>query len=397
MTCPHKPLNDVSDLVSMPLIGERIMNRELSRLVLSVTSYCNLRCKYCYVFDSEKEYLTSQTMPPEIIQEAIHYIFNYYDTVRFIQFFGGEPNLALQSMLVVVDETRKICDVRGLPCPRFGIITNLTILNEEILSFYQHNRLKVTVSIDGIETIHNFLRKYSSGRSTHDKVVCNINQLTKAGVHFSVECTFTRAHIDKGITVVDLLKYFDQIGAARADIVCVMTKCNSELDVYNEAFQQVIQLFTEAVDYWFDYWRQGGKTMFGIIGEIISALRDSSCKRIYCPAGESYLAIAPNGEIFPCHLFIGNKKYALGSVKSPSNILGFKNSLGSRSCCNNCSVSSLCFSCLGRNEYYCGNWEQPFEYDCILKRAVINKVLENLDSEISLENRATSPNNRLKD
>jgi uncharacterized protein len=316
-------------------------------------------------------------MTPKTIQNAIHHMFNNHDSVRFIQFFGGEPNLTFQSMQVAVDETRQICDIRGLKYPRFGIITNLTILNEEILSFYKHNHLMVTVSIDGIETIHNTLRKHSSGCGTHDRVVYNISQLNKAGLPFAVECTFTRAHIDTGITVVDLLKYFDQLGAVRSDIVCVMTRSNSDLDVYNDVFQQVIQLFTEAVDYWFDYWRRGGKTMFGIIGEIISALKDSS-RRIYCPAGESYLAVAPNGEIFPCHLFIGNKKYVLGNVKSPSNILGFKNSLDNISHCNNCSVSSLCFSCLGRNEYYCGNWEEPFEYDCILKRKVINRVLENL-------------------
>lgn len=369
------------------------MKKELRRLVLSVTSNCNLRCKYCYVFNDNIEHFIPKTMTPGIIQKAIHKVFNSYNAIKFVQFFGGEPHLAFQSMQIAVDETRKVCDIRKLPHPQFGIVTNLTILNEEILSFYNDNRLRVTVSIDGPERVHNFLRGYPSGGGTHNKVIHNLRRLRDMGIPFDVECTFTQMHIEKGITVVDLLKYFDQIGAVRADIVCVMAKPDSELYVYGETLPQLIQLFIKAVDYWFDYWRQGGKTVFGIIGEIL-AMVSSSHKEIYCPAGESYLAVAPDGRIYPCHLFIGDSKYVLGSVEdfSPLHLSGFKNYFKSGTSCNNCPINSLCLSCLGRNKYYCGNLDQPFVSDCILKRKLISRILQHMCDEILPENRATSPN-----
>ncbi len=369
------------------------MRKELNRLVLSVTSHCNLRCEYCYVFNDNKEHFIPKTMTPRIIQKAIYKIFNSYNAVQFVQFFGGEPHLALQSMQIAVDETRKVCEIRKLLHPQFGIVTNLMILNEEILSFYKDNHLRVTVSIDGPETVHNFLRVYPSGSGTHNKVVQNLGRLRDMGIPFAVECTFTQMHIKKGITIVDLLKYFDQIGAVRADIVCVMAKPDSKLYVHGETLPQLIQLFIKAVDYWFDYWRQGGKTVFGIIGEIL-AMVSSSQKEIYCPAGESYLAVAPDGRIYPCHLFISDRKYVLGNVEDsgPLHLSGFKNSLKSSTSCKSCPINSLCLSCLGRNKYYCGNLDQPFVSDCILKSKIISRTLENLCDGLLPENQATSPN-----
>ena len=364
--------------------GRMTLKRELSRLVLSITTRCNLRCKYCYVFADNVGNSKNLTMRQEILHNAIHKIFNSYSSVKFIQFFGGEPNLALSTMQEAVDKTREVCDNIRLPYPNFGIITNLTILNEEILSFYEDNHLKVTVSLDGPKEIHDSLRIDKSGGQTHAKVVRNLEWISNTGIPFSVECTFTRFHIEKGITVVDLLKYFEKLGAERADIICVMAKPNSELDVYGKHFSKLVQLFVEGVDYWFDYWEQGSRTMFGMLGEILAML-NSPQKKAYCPAGESYLAVSPDGGIYPCHLFIGNSKYMLGKAQDSSTVsgLGFKNQLKCSSLCKNCMFDSCCFTCLGRNAYYYNRLDKPFMNDCILKREMISKVLEKMDEKIS--------------
>ena len=33
-----------------------------------------------------------------------------------------------------------------------------------------------------------------------------------------------------------------------------------------------------------------------------------------CGAGHEYLAVAPNGDIYPCHQFVGNKDFLMGNV-----------------------------------------------------------------------------------
>ncbi|MBP8600681.1 MAG: radical SAM protein [Candidatus Saccharicenans sp.] len=369
------------------------MRKELHRLVFSVTSHCNLHCKYCYVLNNQTKHFIPKTMTPEIIQKAIRKLFNSYSVIKFIQFFGGEPNLALPSMRIAVNEIRKICTTQKLPYPQFGIVTNLTILNEEILSFYKDNSLKVTVSLDGPENIHNFLRACPSGSGTQDKVVQNLKQLHDKGIPFDVECTFTKLHIEKGITVVNLLEYFDRIGAARADIVGVMAKPDSELYVYGETLPQLIELFVEAVDYWFDYWRRGGKTVFGIVAECL-AMISSSPKGNYCTAGESNLAVAPDGKIYPCHLFIDDNDCVIGSVEDtlPLHLSGFKNFFKNNTSCHNCPINTICFSCLGRNKFYSGNLSQPFAGDCLLKYKLISRILEHLGEGILPENWTTSSN-----
>ena len=34
-----------------------------------------------------------------------------------------------------------------------------------------------------------------------------------------------------------------------------------------------------------------------------------------CGAGTEYIAVTPNGDIYPCHQFVGNEKFKLGNVE----------------------------------------------------------------------------------
>lgn len=357
------------------------MAKKLNRLLLSLTSNCNLRCRYCYVFN---EYTGSsyihQTMTPFLVKKTIKKMFDTYDSIGFIQFFGGEPNLVLGLMKIATEEIKKICQERNLSVPQLGIITNLTLLNDEIIDFYKENNLKITVSMDGPKEVHDYLRKYASGKASHKDILTNIERLKKRKIPFSVECTFTKIHVKKEISVKDLLDYFSrEIKPVRLDIVCVMDKSESELNVYDKEFPLVIDSFVEAIDSWFDYWKQGGEMIFGIIAEVMKGISFASKKdklKMYCPAGDSYLAVSPNGNIYPCHLFLGNNKYLLGKIDSQSPTINFNNRLNQNNACRDCPTNSFCFSCLGRNEFFTGYPNTPYKYDCLLKQAITKRIVE---------------------
>lgn len=364
-------------------MGKIRRNKELKRLIISVTEDCNLRCKYCYVRNRNASSDTSRRMmSPELARMAVRWVMQEYNSVSTVQFFGGEPNLNLPAMEAAVDEMKKLWDSSGLPGnPQFGIVTNLAILTDEILAFYRENGVQPAISLDGPREIHDALRPYSSKGGSHQTIRENIHRLNDAGIHFTIGATFTRVHLAQNITITDLLEYFQGLNAIRADVSTVIANSYPSLDLYgdDQVFSSYLESLKNAVTYWCDSWSQNNPMIFEYVARILRLLSDASEREYFCPAGHSFLAVDSTGQIYPCHMFIGDKDYKLGDIKRDEPITPFEIPLSKDSSCKDCWATSLCIACLGRIKDYCGNLSQLFTPDCVLKKTVIKEVLDNAD------------------
>ncbi len=79
-----------------------------------------------------------------------------------------------------------------------------------------------------------------------------------------------------------------------------------------------------------------------------SAVKQSLGKRASgCGAGLHYLAVSPEGDIYPCHQFVGNDTFRMGSVfvdeKKAELVTVFKQA--------NLNIKEACQSCFAR--YFC--------------------------------------------
>ena len=86
------------------------------------------------------------------------------------------------------------------------------------------------------------------------------------------------------------------------------------------------------------------------------------------------MAITPEGDIYPCHQFVGNEEYKLGSVQDGS----FDEALSRRFAALNIYTREECAQCWAR--FYCsggcsasnllvnGNIEHPHKVGCELER-----------------------------
>jgi len=354
------------------------MSEILKRLLIFITSKCNLRCEYCYEFDEDHPfYQTEKVMSLDMAKKVINTIYNNFFKIEVIQFFGGEPTLFIEVIQAIINETKETCASLDRSLPKFAIITNLTVLNDEILSIYKEDHFEITVSLDGPQRINDLLRKNVSGVGFSRIIEKNLLKLKLFGISFKIECTFTKKHIDNKVTIIDLLNYFYDIGASSVDIVCVMAKPKSDLYLYsNEILPLVIIEFREAIKYWF---KHKNVIQFNIINDVYNMLLAQDLKNNRCPAGEFYLSITPSGDIYPCHLFTGNNKFYLGNInnfdmntiKTSSLIAQIKNIPS----CIHCNLPLLDLHCLGRNYFYKNDINLSYKPDCELRMAIINRVL----------------------
>lgn len=359
----------------------------LKRLTLSINQSCNLRCKYCYAQGGGygKQDLR---MSPETAILALKKIIEKYHSIQMIQFFGGEPIFNLNCMETVADQIKKMhrADlIRDLP--ELSIVTNLTYLDDEIITFFRNNKIEVVVSLDGPEYINDFLRPTNSGKGTYNQVIQNIKKLKKNQIAFDIECTFTAKHIESGFTVVNLIEHFYKLGSRVSHIVPAMVEPMSELDVYSPKYlSKTLEQYVEAIHHTFDSVQKGEPCSFDIVSEILGVITNEISNRYFCPAGISNIAIAADGTIYPCHMMINQDEFKIGNIyqnySGSTFILPFRDE---NSACANCWARPWCSSCMGKMLFYNNSASKPYPPDCKLKMWAIKTVIERLKQDFELD------------
>ncbi len=152
---------------------------------IHTTNACNLGCSYCYISTLN----TGGGMKETVRQQLTH---KFVEAVRTrgirhirLRLAGGEPMGQFAAWTGFIAETRNTLEKEGC---RFDIafITNLTILNEEIIEFSKQHRISYGVSLDGVATMHDTTRKFRSGSGSFGIVDHNLRRLIDAGVAVSV-------------------------------------------------------------------------------------------------------------------------------------------------------------------------------------------------------------------
>lgn len=270
-------------------------------LLLMVATDCNMACRYCYggggTYKRERALMDTETA-----FKAVDAALSLGD-MKMITFFGGEPLLNFQLIKEVVERVEP-----EITC---GIITNGTIMTEEIATFIKEHHLPITVSIDGPQEVHDAGRVYPGGKGTHQKVVETIHMLEKEGVPFAVEATFTRKALEKGYTARDILEYVYQF----TPTINIAPVAVVDDPLFRLSPQELKEFKIGCIDFVFDKIIKGEPINVLNITALICniASPERMIPRTFCPYHAKRFAVFPNGDAFPCYLVM-DEKYKYGNV-----------------------------------------------------------------------------------
>ncbi|MFX4262989.1 thioether cross-link-forming SCIFF peptide maturase [Pelotomaculum propionicicum] len=285
---------------------------EVKSLCLHLAHSCNLRCRYCFAgqgrFGGDDE-----LMPADTGKRALDFLIARSGSRRRLEvdFFGGEPLLNLSVLQELVDYGRERGHKSGKDF-KFTLTTNAVLLDEKVTQYLNEQNISVVLSLDGRREVHDAMRPKPGGAGSYDIVMDRIKSFvnSRGGENYIIRGTYTRRNTD---FCADVLHIAD-MGFEHLSVEPVVAPEEAEYSIRGEdlpcLFSQYEALTRELLR------RRRNGNPFDFFHFNID-LDGGPClpKRLTgCGAGHEYMAVAPNGDIYPCHQFVGREGFLLGNV-----------------------------------------------------------------------------------
>lgn len=331
----------------------------LKTLEIEITRKCNLNCTYCYLGNKN-----TKTISYKNLDKALELL----SPETKVMFYGGEPLIEFKLIKYFVEKAGK---------RKYTIMTNGTIMNDEILSFVKEHDINLYRGMNGCKEAQEKTRP-----NTFEK----FEKITKI---LEEKKVIRRMTITPDTTeyIMDSIKYIESIG----DIGFTPMP-----DYYANWSKEDIKLFIDMLwkvgDYYIEQFKLGKPFyMYFISKEAAKRFTNQHCK-IGCGAGKSLHCMSVDGEIKLCHRFANEPKNSpfilhndeYGKIvndhfeKTKNNIKSGK--------CEACIAQYGCeMNCYHVNYKCTGDLSNPPEFFCQIKQEcakIVTKIdyaLRNID------------------
>lgn len=372
-------LAELHDLIGQELLFAPDINEPpvfaaqpiVKSLCLHVAHDCNLRCEYCFAGTGDFGH-SRGLMTPEIGKKAVDFLIEHGGKRRHaeLDFFGGEPLLAMNTVKEVVAYVRQREKETG-KLFTLTLTTNASLLTDVIISYLNENNISLVLSLDGRKETHDRMRPRADGRGSFDDIMPKITKMvaSRDGQNYYLRGTFTAYNLDFAADVASMA----DLGFKRLSVEPVVAKDAP----YALTEEHLPVLFAEyeklAEDYLARKLAGNGYDFFHFNLDI----NNGPCvaKRLSgCGAGHEYYAVTPDGDLYPCHQFVGREKYLMGNVfeglKAPELSAYFRAShVLTKPACRDCWARFYCSGgCHANADLFHDDIRAPYEVGCELQK-----------------------------
>ena len=368
-----------------PLRSPRDITDKVAGLYLFVCQECNLRCSYCY--GEEGEYGKRCSMDEETLRRTFDTFYGKRDGKHFLTFFGGEPLMNFP----IMQRTAELCREHretGRADISLGIVTNGTLYNEQVHAFFHDHIDNVTFSLDGPQGINDAQRISKSGRSVYRTAEKNIRRLTEQGrFNWAFRSIVTSNSCD---CVEEIFDHLDSFGSGGIGLVDVDLPAGHPLHVDDEQYRRFLAQIVEVNRKGLRSFLDGDQAVaFEYPFYILFYLISRSHALYHCNAGSNLLAVTAEGDVYPCHRFVGESDFCMGNVADPQlrERPRFQElrqrfidlTVDARPACRDCWARYLCGgACVKHAWSQHGDLAAPVERHCLYIKTVVEALLPEL-------------------
>jgi uncharacterized protein len=241
---------------------------------------------------------------------------NEADIIAF-EFAGGEPLLKFDLMRELVAYIENHPARRGRRL-FLSLQTNATLLNDERAAWLGGSGIQVGISLDGGAQAQNRGRPMVNGKPSHGALMRGIELLQKHGVSFGALVVLNRHNIgDPEGLARFLLEH--RIHGFRLNPVAYLGDARRNWAEVGLEQTDVLAFFRTLMRMMIDHrWLLLEDNLHTMCNFLTSKQRRTRCNRAECGAGDSFQAVAANGDIYPCGRATQSPGLKLGNIRDQS-------------------------------------------------------------------------------
>ncbi len=345
------------------------------------TSRCNLGCTYCFASPDKIDANKDETdLDEKTAKKIVEFIMNSPSNAATIEFQGGEAIARFDLVKLMSDYAIEL-NKKFKKDLRLTIVSNLTMMNDEIVNYLIDNDVSICTSFDGPKIVHdaNRIIHIREGKEigTYDKVVYWINKINamykeknkKQKVNALMTITknslpYYKEIIDEyvklGINMVDI-RSLTYVGKALDEKSKSLLYTSDEFkEFYDKSLKYIEELKTKDV-----FVTERTKQMYNkkVLEQKPTYHTDYESP---CGAATGQIVYHSNGDIYTCHEALGRDEFNLGNVfddnwdtifdKRETAKAILNSMLESNVKCDRCVFKPYCGTCMVENFYHFGKF-----------------------------------------
>ena len=166
----------------------KITPSKIELVIIQASPFCNIDCRYCYLPNRRNRTVIDERTLARIF-ERLFASAHLADKVEIL-WHAGEPLSVGIPFYEKAAELLRRYNVRNIPV-RQQIQTNATLITQEWCDFIKKHQIRIGVSIDGPEHLHDANRVTRSGKGTHERAMRGVKLLQANGIPVYNICVLT--------------------------------------------------------------------------------------------------------------------------------------------------------------------------------------------------------------
>ncbi len=346
----------------------------IKSMCLHISHDCNLRCKYCFASTGDFG-KGRKLMPVETGKKAIDFLLGNRHNLE-LDFFGGEPLMNWDAVKEIIAYARSKEEEYNKKF-RFTVTTNGMLLNDESIDFINEEMSNVVLSLDGRKCVNDAMRVTEGGRGSYDVFVPKFQKLVEKRRNgkykeYYARGTFTKNNLD---FANDVYHIADDLGFDQLSVEPVIADPSEPYALTEEDLPRIYEEYEKlAVEMIRRKKEEGG--CFNFFHFMID-LDQGPCaiKRLRgCGCGNEYVSVTPDGDIYPCHQFVGHDEWKMGNLEDETLDLEMKDKFAcsniyTKDGCKDCWCKFYCSGGCNANNYsFNKDINKPVKLSCDIER-----------------------------